>query len=149
MDSEGKAVHPDYISEYKRHGHFDNQRKRLVADFKPLDAQLAPLLLDLVLVMAQRDPSIVTKNNNRLSAMVQAKLLAKADTKLPTSTFSEPSLATSETADPLLERERAIVGEIKTLISSHVASHVLSNETLLGSILAELQGPQTTNVPQQ
>lgn len=129
MDTES-----DRIAQYKRDGHFDSQRRVLLDQFAALESQLEPLVADLVQNAIEMDPSIVTRTNAKLGAIVKSRLLQYAKQAADKPAFFP---AGQEESSPL-QRERQLLAQIHTLIESYVQSSVYSNEELLTAILARL-----------
>lgn len=124
----------DFIADYKRNGYFDNNRKQLLKNFTPMEEEITPLIKELVLIMVQKDPSIVTKNNNKLGAMIQKLLIQPSQPTQPAAMRS----IDSNSDDQLLNQESEIVKKIKTIIDNYVQGEVVTNEALLQSILNQL-----------
>lgn len=131
MDLKSTKRDVDFIGDYKKNGHFDNRRKQLLGNFTPMEQEIAPLIKELVLIMIQMDPSIVNKNNTRLSAIVQTRLLQK-------SAINGNTPLTNGKTNPLVDRENEIVANIKSIINTFVRGEVTDNESLLEIILEQL-----------
>lgn len=138
------------VNQYKRSGLFDDERKKILNNFKSSDTYelLQKKVEELVNLKIQEDNSILVKNKGRTSALIQSSFINSGNVNGPSSSLKTNNMIGSNkttttsaknmsTADRK-QREKELVQEINHLMNKYTEENVTRSESLNTSLLEQL-----------
>lgn len=140
------------VNQYKRSGLFDDERKKILNNFKSSNTYelLQNKVEELVNLKIQEDNSILVKNKGRTSALIQSSLINTGNTNGSSSSLLGKNMIGSNkttttvtntkdmsTADRK-QREKELVQEINHLMNKYTEENVTRSESLNSSLLEQL-----------
>ncbi|OWB51380.1 hypothetical protein B5S30_g1154 [[Candida] boidinii] len=140
------------VNQYKRSGLFDDERKKILNNFKSSNTYelLQNKVEELVNLKIQEDNSILVKNKGRTSALIQSSLINTGNTNGSSSSLLGKNMIGSNkttttvtntkdmsTADRK-QREKELVQGINYLMNKYTEENVTRSESLNTSLLEQL-----------